>query len=165
MPPYPESSPPASWPARASATWPDWRRYRRRLSGLGKSENEQLHGAIGCDLDIRRLQIGMNDAALVCSLESRRDLPRDSDSFIEWRRTLQIRAFQPVPSPARPARCHIQSRYSDDLARPLNARQFRQALRRQPSLAVPLPGSRWAVATPTREGSWASREHTFDAGV
>src|ERR1017187_3856994 len=49
--------------------------------------------------------------------------------------------------------------------RPLNARQFRQALRRQPSLAVPLPGYRWAVATPTREASSSSGDNTLDVGI
>ena len=73
------------------------RRHRRRLGciSLGislerfrKPEIKHLHRAVFFDLDVRRFQIAVDDAGLVGRLEGVRDLPRDSDSFVEWDRPL-----------------------------------------------------------------------------
>ena len=50
-------------------------RHRRRHAFASRSRD--LHDAVRRDLDIRRLQIAMDDAFLVRGLERVRDLPRD----------------------------------------------------------------------------------------
>jgi hypothetical protein len=52
-------------------------------SGLRETEVEHLHGAVVAHLDVRRLQIAMNDPLLVRGFEGQRDLPRDRQSFVE----------------------------------------------------------------------------------
>ena len=67
-------------------------RRRRRLAGRGRqriqrlrqSEVEDLHGAIGPDLDVGRLQIAMDDALLVRRLEGGADLPGDAHRLVEF---------------------------------------------------------------------------------
>ena len=46
-------------------------------SRLGETEVEHLHHAVRRDLDVRRLQIAVDDAFLVRRLERLGDLPRD----------------------------------------------------------------------------------------
>ena len=57
-----------------------------RLHDLGEAEVEQLDRAVRPQLDVRRLQIAMDDALLVRRLESDGDLPRDRDRLVERER-------------------------------------------------------------------------------
>ena len=56
------------------------RRPAGRTERLREAEVEHLHGAGGGQLDVGRLQIPMNDAALVRRLERFGDLPRQIGS-------------------------------------------------------------------------------------
>jgi hypothetical protein len=47
-------------------------------------EIEDLHRAVRRDLDVRRLQIAMDDALLVCGFKSVDDLPRDGQHLVNW---------------------------------------------------------------------------------
>ena len=49
------------------------------VNGFREPEVQDFGGAIGAKLDIRRLQIAMDDALLVCSFEGFGDLARDRD--------------------------------------------------------------------------------------
>ena len=51
--------------------------------GLGEPEIEHLHRTVECDLDVRRLEIAMNDAFLVRRLERFGNLTRDRDGFAD----------------------------------------------------------------------------------
>ena len=53
---------------------------------LGETEVEHLHRAVGADLDVRRLEIAMDDALLVRRLERVGDLPRDRQRLGERNR-------------------------------------------------------------------------------
>ena len=53
---------------------------------LRDAEVEDLHAALGRDLDVGRLQIAMDDAALVRRLERQRDLMDDRQRLIERQR-------------------------------------------------------------------------------
>ena len=55
----------------------------RRVERLGETEVEDLDHAVGGQLDVRRLQVAVNDPALVRRLERLRDLPREIDRFGE----------------------------------------------------------------------------------
>ena len=48
-----------------------------RLQRLGQPEVEHLDGAVGSHLDIRRLQVAVDDALLVCGFQRLGDLFRD----------------------------------------------------------------------------------------
>ena len=47
------------------------------IDRFGETEVEHLHGAVGADLDVRRLQVAMDDALLVRGFERVGDLSRD----------------------------------------------------------------------------------------
>ena len=53
------------------------------IERLGEPEVENLHGAVSPDLDVRGLQITMNDALFVSGLQCFSDLPRDGERFID----------------------------------------------------------------------------------
>jgi len=57
-----------------------------RTHGLGQPEVEHLHRAVSADLDIRGLQIAMNDPLLVRRFEGVRDLFCDRQRLGEWNR-------------------------------------------------------------------------------
>ena len=57
------------------------------LHGLGETEVEHLHRAVGFDLDVGRLQIAVHDAGVVCRLERQRDLPGHWQRVVEWHGT------------------------------------------------------------------------------
>lgn len=59
----------------------------RRIHGLGKTEVEHFHRAVRPDLDVRRFQIAVDDAALVRGFERVGDLPRDGQHFGHRQRT------------------------------------------------------------------------------
>jgi hypothetical protein len=50
---------------------------RTTIGELRQAEVENLHDAVGRDLDVRRLQIAMDDPLLVRVLEGLADLTRD----------------------------------------------------------------------------------------
>src|SRR6186713_2459242 len=50
---------------------------------LGEAEVENLHLPFGGDLDVRGLEVPMDDALLVRLLQGLRDLPRDGESLVE----------------------------------------------------------------------------------
>ena len=50
---------------------------------LGEAEVQDLHGAVGPHLDVRGLQIAMDDALLVRGFERLGDLRRDRQRLIE----------------------------------------------------------------------------------
>ena len=52
-----------------------------RLQHFRQAEVQQLYGAVRPQLDVRRLQIAVNDAPLVRRLEPFGDLSRDRDGF------------------------------------------------------------------------------------
>jgi hypothetical protein len=53
---------------------------------LREPEVEHLHNAVGAQLDVRRLQIAVDDALLVRRLERLGNLPRDWQRFVERKR-------------------------------------------------------------------------------
>ena len=55
----------------------------RRTERLGQPEVEDFHCAVGPDLDVRRLEIAMDDALLVRGFKSFRDLFRDRQRFVD----------------------------------------------------------------------------------
>jgi hypothetical protein len=55
----------------------------RRLRQLRQSEIEHLHGAIRPHLDIRRLEVAMDDRLLVRRLERLPNLPCDRQRLVE----------------------------------------------------------------------------------
>ncbi len=60
--------------------------HARRRGGVGRlrqAEVEDLHRAVGTDLDVGRLQIAVHDALLVRDLERKGYLPRDAQRFVE----------------------------------------------------------------------------------
>jgi hypothetical protein len=72
------------------------RRHRRRIrqvlfrgliDPLRQAEIEDLDGSVGADLDVRGLEIAMDDATLVRRIERVRDLRRDRQCFIDRNRT------------------------------------------------------------------------------
>ncbi len=72
--------------ARAARTSPSATASRSSASpslgdGLGQPEVEHLHDAVGRDLDVRRLQVPVDDPLVVRGLERLRDLPRDRECF------------------------------------------------------------------------------------
>jgi hypothetical protein len=67
------------------------RRGRAVLAGAGKerlreAEVEELHGALGRDAHVGRLQVAVHDARLVRGLESLGDLPADVDRLVHAQR-------------------------------------------------------------------------------
>ena len=56
---------------------------RQRLQGFRKAEVQHLHRSVGSQLDIRGLQIAVNDALLVRRFEGFRDLLRDGQRLVE----------------------------------------------------------------------------------
>ena len=48
--------------------------------GFGEAEVQDLHDAVRRDLDVRRLQVPMNDVLLVRRIECVGDLPGDGES-------------------------------------------------------------------------------------
>ena len=59
------------------------RARRRRLHRLGQTEVEHLHRAVRTDLDVRGLEIAMDDSLLVRRFEGLGDLSRDGQRFVE----------------------------------------------------------------------------------
>ena len=57
-----------------------------RIERLREPEVQHLDRAVGPHLDVRRLQIAMDDAVLVRRLERIGDLPRDRQRFVERNR-------------------------------------------------------------------------------
>ncbi len=61
---------------------------RRRTRGMrverfGEAEVEHLHRAVRAHLDVRGLQVAVDDPLLVRGLERLRDLPGDGQCFVE----------------------------------------------------------------------------------
>lgn len=54
-----------------------------RVECFRETEIEHFDVAVGANLDIRRLQIAMNDSVIVCRFEGLRDLGRDPNRFRE----------------------------------------------------------------------------------
>jgi hypothetical protein len=62
-------------------------RIEMRAVGTSRSrqaEIEHLHRAVRGDLDVRRLQVAVDDALLVGGVERVRDLPRDGERSGDW---------------------------------------------------------------------------------
>ena len=66
----------SAWPAAASGS-----------RELREAEVEHLHDAVRRDLDVRGLQIAMDDALLMRGFERLADLARDRQRFLERNRT------------------------------------------------------------------------------
>ena len=60
-----------------------------RFERLRKAEVQHLHGAVRPHLDIRRLEIAVDDPLLVCGFEGFRDLPRDRQRIVDGNRPLR----------------------------------------------------------------------------
>ena len=60
----------------------------RRAISFGQPEVEDLDCAVGAHLDVRGLEIPMDDSLLVCGFEGLRDLSRNRQRLVEWKRTL-----------------------------------------------------------------------------
>jgi hypothetical protein len=64
------------------------RRVRRIRAGslalerLREAEVKHLHGAVGAHLDVGRLEVAVNNGALVCGFERREDLHRDRQRLV-----------------------------------------------------------------------------------
>ena len=93
--------------ASSSATASD-RRRRVARHRFRQAEVEDLHDALGRDLDVGRLQIAVDDPFLVRRVERVRDLRRDRQRLVERNGTLrdairQRRSLPPIPGlmPAR----------------------------------------------------------------
>ena len=54
-----------------------------RVHGFRETEVEHLHGAVAAHLDVRGLQIAVDDPLLVRGFERLRDLLRDGQGFVE----------------------------------------------------------------------------------
>ena len=97
----------------------------RGLHRLRQAEVEHLHRAVGADLDVRGLQIAMDDALLVRGFERLGDLLRDRQRFVDREsRRARSAATDPRPRPA-PSRARARrpplrgrrcARCSDDSA-------------------------------------------------
>ena len=68
---------------------------------LGQAEIQHLHAPVGRDLDVRRLEIAMDDALFVRVLQRLGDLPRDRQRLSSGSAPGQRRRPPPAPSPAR----------------------------------------------------------------
>ena len=80
--------------------------YGCRLQRLRQSEVQHLHRAVGAHLDVRGLEIAMNDPLLVGGLQGFGDLPRDRQRVVERERPAGDRraSRRPRRVPSR-ARC------------------------------------------------------------
>ena len=97
-----------------------------RVQRLGQAEVEHLDDAVGRDLHVGRLEIAVDDAALVRRLERLGDLPRDGQRLVERQRPTrdaigERRRPRPAPSRARGRRSPVleavDARCSDGSAR------------------------------------------------
>ena len=72
----------------------------RRIAGqcLGQAEVEHLHGAVGPQLDVGRLQVAMDDTPLMRRLERVRDLLRDRQSLFRGIGPCAMRSASVGPS-------------------------------------------------------------------
>ena len=63
---------------------------RGRVPGIGlrQAEVEHLHVAVGCELDVRRLEVAVDDPLLVRFLERFGDLPRDGQGHVDGNRAV-----------------------------------------------------------------------------
>ena len=106
---------------------PAKRAARSGLHRLREAEVQHLHRAVGSHLDVRGLQIAVDDPLLVRRFERLGDLPRDRQRFVERdRRRARCAARDPRPRPA-PSRGRVDAvrslpgrrsaRCSDDSAR------------------------------------------------
>ena len=68
----------------------------RRAPGLGKTEVEYFHAAIGRQLDVGRLEIPMNDALFVGRFERRGNLAADVERLVGRNRTSAQALLQSV---------------------------------------------------------------------
>ena len=66
---------------------------------LGQAEVEHLDGAVRRELDVGRLQVAVDDAALVRGLERLGDLPRDRQRLVERERA-RARCARRASSPS-----------------------------------------------------------------
>ena len=66
-----------------------WRLRCRRIQfeRLRQTEVQHLNGAIRSQLDVRGLQVPVDDALLVRRFQGFGDLPRDRQRFIQWNRS------------------------------------------------------------------------------
>ena len=55
-----------------------------RFERLGQTEIQHLHHAVRTQLDIRRLQVPVDDSVLVGRLQRLGDLARDRKRFVQW---------------------------------------------------------------------------------
>ncbi len=63
------------------------------FGGFRQTEIQQLHDTVGRDLDVRRLEIAMDHAFLMCGLQTGGDLARVGDRHIDGHRSAQVLAF------------------------------------------------------------------------
>ena len=66
--------------------------HPRGFQRLGEAEVQYLHRAVGPQLDVRGLEIAVDDALLVGRFERLRDLPRDRRRFVDRNRSV----FEPI---------------------------------------------------------------------
>jgi hypothetical protein len=106
-----------------------------RVNGLRQSKVEHLHCSVGTDLDVRRLEIAMDDAVIVRSFESFGDLPGNRESFINRQSGSRL----PVPGSRRDQRreilaldeLHHQCSHTTGLFEPVDVRDVWMIQRRQ----------------------------------
>ena len=67
----------------------------RRIDHPGEPEVENFHRAVGTNLDVRRLQIAVDDSDSVRRLETGRDLGGNTESFVERQRPSGQRLIEP----------------------------------------------------------------------
>jgi hypothetical protein len=87
--------------------------YRaRRVEHLREPEVEHFHGAVVPDLDVGRLEVAVNDAALMSRMECLDDLPGDRKRLVEWHATArnpigQCRTFHQLQDEGVHPRCGV----------------------------------------------------------
>ena len=97
------------------------------LEDLRKTEVQQLHRAVRSELDIRRLEIAVNNPSLVRCFQGFRDLSGNWQRFIDWDRSF--------PDSIRQRRPFDQFEYEDvhpvRLLEPMNGTDVRMVQRRE----------------------------------
>ena len=87
---------------------------KRWVERLGEPEVENLHRAVGPYLDVRGLQITMNDALVVGGLQCFSDLARDGERLFDRDRPGAIRSASVGPS----TNSNTSARTPSDASRP-----------------------------------------------
>ena len=119
---------------------------RDRLHSLREPEVEHLHRAVGAHLDIRRLEVAVDDPLLVGRFERLRNLPRDRQRLVERDRPArdalrQIVALDQFHHEGRDAPALFEAVDAGDVGMVQRREHFRFALETREPIVV--SGERW----------------------